>query len=122
MKNILTFLLSFIFLFFYSCEKEEVICDTSFRSLNLYVRDTLEYVIVSDINSGYVLYSDSGIYTQFKVVDDSYLHMMGLNNRTTLNIDFRYVNDSVYNRVSPICIYSDECHINFYYPSDTLWL
>ena len=107
---------------FYSCEKDDVICDTSFKSLNLYVRDTLEYVVVRDINSGYVLYSDSGIYTQFKVVDDSYLHIMGTNNQTSLNIDFRYVNDSVYKRVSPICIYTDECHINFYYPSDTLWL
>jgi len=116
------FLLILPFLLFFSCEKNDVICDTSFRSLNLYVRDTLEYVMVRDINSGYVLYSDSGIYTQFKVVDDSYLHIMGTNNQTSLNIDFRYVNDSVYKRVSPVCIFTDECHINFYYPSDTLLL
>jgi hypothetical protein len=113
-------LLAFSLVLFYSCEKDNVICDTSFRSLNLYVRDTLEYVIVRDINLGHVLYSDSGIYNQFKVVDDSYLHIMGANNQTTLNIDFRYVNDSVYKRISPICIFTDECHINFYYPSDTL--
>jgi hypothetical protein len=116
--------LSVLFILFslFSCEKEGVICDTSFKSLNLYVRDTLEYVVVRDINSGYVLYSDSGIYTQFKVVDDSYLHIMGTNNQTSLNIDFRYVNDSIYKRVSPVCIFTDECHINFYYPSDTLLL
>jgi len=116
------FLLALSFVLFYSCEKDEVICDTSFKSFNLYVKDTLEYVMVRDINSGYVLYSDSGIYTQFKVVDDSYLHIMGINNQTTLNIDFRYVNDSFYKRVIPICISTDECHINFYYPSDTLLL
>lgn len=116
--------LSVLFILFslFSCEKEGVICDTSFKSFNLFVRDTLEYVVVRDINSGYVLYSDSEIYTQFKVVDDSYLHIMGTNNQTSLNIDFRYVNDSVYKRVSPVCIFTDECHINFYYPSDTLLL
>lgn len=116
------FLLILSFLLFYSCEKNEVICDTSFRSFNLYVRDTLEYVIVRDINLGHVLYSDSNVYTQFKVVDDSYLNIMGVNNQTSLNIEFRYINDSVHKRVSPVCITTDECHINFYYPSDTLWL
>jgi hypothetical protein len=108
---------------FYSCEKDNVICDTSFKSLNLYVRDTLEYVIVRDINLGHVLYSDSNVFNRFKVVDDSYLNIMGVNNQTILNIEFRYVNDPVnFFRVSPICVYTDECHINFYYPSDTLWL
>jgi hypothetical protein len=116
--------LSLLFIVFslFSCEKEGVICDTSFRSLNLYVRDTLEYVVVRDINLGNVLYSDRNVYNQFKVVDDSYLNIMGVNNQTTLNIEFRYVNDSIYKRVSPVCIFTDECHINFYYPSDTLLL
>ena len=116
--------LSVLFILFslFSCEKEGVICDTSFRSLNLYVIDTLEYVVVRDINLGNVLYSDSNVYNQFKVVDDSYLNIMGVNNQTTLNIEFRYVNDSIYKRVSPVCIFTDECHINFYYPSDTLLL
>jgi hypothetical protein len=116
------FILAFVLVLFYSCEKDEVICDTSFRSFYLYVRDTLEHVKVYDIKSGYVLYSDGGVYDRFKVIDDSYLHILGVNNQTTLNIEFRYMNDSVYKRVSPVCVYADECHINFYYPSDTLWL
>jgi hypothetical protein len=111
-----------ITLFIVGCQEEEVICDTSFKSFNLHVKDTLEYVIVRDINSEYVLYSDSNVYTQFKVVDDSYFHIMGSDRQTTLNIDFRYVNDSVGLRVVPICVYTDKCHINFYYPSDTLSL
>jgi hypothetical protein len=104
----------------YSCEKEGVICDTSFRSLNLYVKDTLEYVIVEDIDNDNILYSDSGIYSQFKVIDDSYLNVMGRNQRATLNIRFRYNGDTVHQRVHPVCIHTDECHVNFYYPSDTL--
>jgi hypothetical protein len=119
MKHLFYFLLTLLIV---GCQEEEVICDTSFKSFNLYVRDTLEHVIVRDINSEYVLYSDSNVYTQFKVVDDSYLHIMGPNQQTTLNINFRYVNDSVGVRVVPICIYTDKCHINFSYPSDTLLL
>lgn len=103
-----------------SCEKESVICDTSFRTHYLYVDDTLEYIKVHDINNGFVLYSDSNVYSQFKVVDDSYLHILGTNSHGTLNIEFRRVNDSVHLNVRPICIYSDECHVYSYYPSDTL--
>jgi len=119
MKKLL-FLLSVIF--FTSCEKEEIICDTSFHSHYLFVKDTLEYVKVFDIDSGHILYQDSNVYPQFKVVDDSYLQIMGVNSQAALNINFRYVNDTVYKRVSPICIYTDNCHVNFNYPSDTLWL
>ena len=106
----------------HSCEKEGVICDTSFRSLNLYVKDTLEYVIVEDIDNDNILYSDSGIYSQFKVIDDSYLNVMGRNQRTTINIRFLYVKDRspLVQRVHSICVFTDDCHINFYYPSDTL--
>lgn len=103
-----------------SCEKESVICDTSFRTHYLYVDDTLEYIKVHDIDNGFVLYSDSNVYSQFKVVDDSYLHILGTNSNGTLNIEFRRVNDSVHLNVRPICIYSDECHVYSYYPSDTL--
>lgn len=105
---------------FVSCEKENVICDTSFKSLYLYVKDTVEHIQVVDIKNDYVLYSDSNLYSQFKVVDDSYLNVMGKNQRTALNIKFRYVDDSVHLRVQPVCIYTDDCHVNFFYPSDTL--
>ena len=113
-------LLLLIGLSFVSCEKENIICDTSYKSLYLYVKDTVEHIQVVDINNGYVLYSDSNLYSQFKVVDDSYLNVIGRNNQTTLNIKFRYVGDTVHLRVNPICIHTDDCHVNFYYPSDTL--
>jgi hypothetical protein len=113
----------FILLSLFSCEKEGVICDTSFKSLNLYPKDTLEYVMVTDYGSGYILYSDSVVYDKFKVVDDSYFHFIGANNQTTLNIQYQYLNDSSNTiKVCSVCVYTDECHINFSPPSDTLWL
>ena len=116
-------LLALSFVLFYSCEKDNVICDTSFRSLNLYPRDTLEYVVVKDYSSGYVLYSDSGVYNQFKVVDDSYLHVMGANSKTSLNIQFRYTSDPINStKLCSSCIYTDDCHINFISSNDTLCL
>lgn len=105
-----------------SCEKEYVICDTSFRSYNLYVKDTLKYIIVEDINNNKILYCDSEVYPDFKVIDDGYLNVLGRNNRTTLNIKFLYVKDRppLVQRVHSVCITTDDCHVNFNYPSDTL--
>ena len=117
MKKFL-FLITLLFLF--SCEKQEVICDTSFKSYHLYVKDTLEYIYVVDINNNNVLYSDSLHYSRFKVVDDSYLNIMGRNQQATLNIRFRYIGDTVYQRVNPVFVYTDDCHVNIFYSSDTL--
>jgi hypothetical protein len=117
MKKVLTF---FLFISLFSCEKDNVICDTSFRSYHLYIKDTVEYLQVVDIVNDNILYSDSNLYSRFKVVDDSYLNIMGRNQQATLNIRFRYVGDTVHQRVHPVCIYTDDCHVNFYYPSDTL--
>lgn len=117
MKKLITY---FLFLTLLSCEKGEVICDASFRSYHLYVKDTVEYLQVVDITNGNVLYSDSNLYSQFKVVDDSYLNIMGRNQQRALNIKFRYIGDTVHLRVNPVCIYTDDCHVNFSYPSDTL--
>lgn len=105
-----------------SCEKEYIICDTSFRSYNLYVKDTLEYIVVEDIDNNKILYCDSGVYPEFKVIDDSYLNEIGRNERATLNIRFLYVKDRppLVQRVHSVCITTDDCHVNFNYPSDTL--
>jgi hypothetical protein len=119
MKKLLFLVLSSIFL---SCERDEIICDTSFKTMNLHVRDTLEFVKVHDTQNGFVLYYDSLVYQSFKVVDDSYFNIIGPNKQTDLNIEFRYINDTVHKRVVPICIFTDECHINFFYPHDTLTL
>ena len=116
MKKFL-FLITSLFLF--SCEKQEVICDASFKSYHLYVKDTLEYIYVEDINNNNVLYSDSLLYSRFKVVDDSYLNIMGRNQQATLNIRFRNISDTVHQRVAVI-VYTDNCHVNLFYPSDTL--
>lgn len=103
-----------------SCEKEQTICDTSFRTHYLYSNDSLEFIRVVDVNNEYVLYSDSNFYGQFKVIDDSYLHIMGKNTQTVINIQFKRINDSVHLNVYPVCVYSDDCHVYSYYPSDTL--
>ena len=36
-------------IFFISCEKDEI-CDTSFKSYDLFAKDTLSYVKITDIN------------------------------------------------------------------------
>lgn len=115
-----TFLFVIGIVLFSSCERDDIICDASFKSYHLYVKDTIEYLQVVDIENGNVLYSDSNLYSRFKVVDDSYLNIMGRNKKNSLNIKFRYVGDTVHQRVHPVCIYTDDCHVNFYYPSDTL--
>lgn len=101
------------------CEKG-IICTQEFRSYYMHPKDTLEYITVVDIDNGNILYNDSNVYKEFKVVDDSYLNIMGTNQQATLNIKFRYVNDSVHLRVYPICISTDECHVYNYNPNDTL--
>ena len=116
MKKLLLLLL-FPFL---GCEKDNVICTTEFRSYSLHVKDTLEYVKVVNIDNGNTLYSDSNVYSEFKVVDDSYLNVIGKNQQTTLNIRFRYVNDTVHQRIYPICLSTDECHVYISTPHDTL--
>jgi hypothetical protein len=105
---------------FLGCEKENVICTTEFRSYSLYVKDTLEYVKVVNIDNGNTLYSDSNVYPEFKVVDDSYLNVIGENQRAALNIRFRYVNDTIHQRIYPICLSTDECHVYISTPHDTL--
>jgi len=102
------------------CEKENVVCTTEFRSYSLYVKDTLEYVKVEDIDNGNILYSDSNLYSRFKVVDDSYLNIMGRNKKNNLNIKFRYVGDTVHQRIYPILVSTDECHVYISPIHDTL--
>ena len=59
--------------------EDKIICDTSFQSHYLYSEKTLEYVKIWDGDRGYVLFSDSNISGQIKLIDDSYFHMVGPN-------------------------------------------
>jgi len=105
---------------FLGCEKENVVCTMEFKSYLMYVKDTLEYVKVEDIDNGNTLYTDSNVYPEFKVVDDSYLNVMGKGQQVTLNIKFRYVNDTVHQRIYPILVSTDECHVYISPIHDTL--
>jgi hypothetical protein len=113
-KLILPFLLLFT-----SCEKERV-CDTSLQTHYLYAQDTLEYVKIWDINTDYVLYSDSNVIGPFKLVDDSYFNFIGTNSRTTLNLQYRFPKDSVYGRFVGLCVFTDECHVYYSMNFDTI--
>jgi hypothetical protein len=113
-KLILPFLLLFT-----SCEKERV-CDTSLQTHYLYAQDTLEYVKIWDINTDYVLYSDSNVIGPFKLVDDSYFNFIGPNSQTTLNLQYRFPNDTVYGRFVGLCVFTDECHVNYSINFDTI--
>ena len=105
--------------FLYGCEKE-IICDTSHRTYYLYAEDTLEYVKIWDVNTDYVLYSDSNIIGQFKLIDDSYFNFIGPNGQATLNLQYRFPNDTVYGRFVGLCIFTDNCHVNYTLPFDTI--
>ncbi len=95
-----------LFLTIVSC-KDEIICDTSVKSYYLYAKDTLEYVKIWDVDRGNVLFSDSNISGQIKLIDDSYFHMVGPNQRINLNLQYRYPNDTVYGRFVGLCVYTD---------------
>ena len=102
-----------------SCE-EKIICDTSFQSHYLYSEKTLEYIKIWDGDRGYVLFSDSNISGQIKLIDDSYFHMVGPNQRINLNLQYRYPNDTVYGRFVGLCVYTDDCHVQYKIPYDTI--
>lgn len=106
-------------IFFISCEKDEI-CDTSFKSYDLFAKDTLSYVKITDINKDSVLYSDSNIVGPFKLIDDSYFKIVGPNKQVTLNLQYRFVNDTVHGRFIGLCVFSDDCHIQYHLPLDTI--
>lgn len=102
-----------------SCD-EDIICDTSVKSYYLYADDTLEYVKIWDVDLGNVLFSDSNISGQIKLIDDSYFHMVGPNQRINLNLQYRYPNDTVHGRFVGLCLYTDDCHVRYSLPYDTI--
>ena len=105
---------------FLGCEEDNIMCTDVFMSYSMYVKDTLECVKVEDIDNGNTLYTDSNVYPEFKVVDDSYLDVMGKSQQVTLNIKFRYVNDTVHQRVYPLYLNTDSCHVYISPIHDTL--
>lgn len=105
---------------FTSCEDDTVICDQSFRSYYMFSKDTLEYIEIKDIDNGNCLFSDSNFYGSFKVIDDSYFHVVGPNKQITLNLKYVKRNDSIHAHFAGMCAFTDDCHINFYFPRDTI--
>jgi len=106
-------------IFFISCEKDEI-CDTSFKSYDLFAQDTLNFVKITDINTDSVLYSDSNIVGPFKLIDDGYFNVVGPNKQITLNLQYRFINDSVYGRFIGLCVFTDDCHVQYKFPLDTI--
>jgi len=102
-----------------SC-KEEIICDTSFQSHYLHSEKPLDYIKIWDVDRGYVLFSDSNISGQIKLIDDSYFHIVGPNQRINLNLQYRYPNDTVHGRFVDLCVYTDDCHVQYKIPYDTI--
>jgi hypothetical protein len=116
MKNIIYSLLSLILLS--SCEKDGVICDTSFRTNTVYSRDTLVYYEVEDMDRDSIIYSDSNVIGNIPIINDSYLSVIGRNNSVGLNIRLIPVNSNLH--VIGLCAYSDNCHIYTPRTLDTL--
>ena len=113
MKYIILPLLFFLF----SCE-DEIICDASFRTNNVYTPDTLEYYEVVDIDRDSIIYSDSNVIGIIPVIDDSYLNIIGRNNNVVLNIEYTPLNSNLH--VFSLSAYSDNCHIYTTRTLDTL--
>jgi hypothetical protein len=116
MKNIIYSLLSLILLS--SCEKDGVICDTSFRTNTVYSRDTLVYYEVEDMDRDSIIYSDSNVIGNIPIINDSYLSVIGRNSSVGLNIRLIPVNSNLH--VIGLCAYSDNCHIYTPRTLDTL--
>lgn len=102
-----------------SCE-DKIICDTSFQSHYLYSEKTLEYIKIWDVDRGYVLFSDSNISGQIKLIDDSYFHMIGPNQSIGLNLQYHWLNDTVYGRFVGLYAYTDDCHVQYQISYDTI--
>jgi len=113
MKYIVLPLLFFLF----SCE-DEIICDASFRTNNVYTPDTLLYYEVVDIDRDSIIYSDSNVIGNLSVIDDSYFGVIGGNGFVGLNI--RYTPVGSHNHVVGLCAYSDNCHVYTPREFDTL--
>jgi hypothetical protein len=116
MKNIIYSLLALILLS--SCEKDAVICDTSFRTNTVYSRDTLIYYEVEDMDRDSIIYSDSNVIGNIPIINDSYLSVIGRNSSVGLNIRLIPVNSNLH--VIGLCAYSDNCHIYTPRTLDTL--
>ena len=101
-----------------SCEKDGVICDTSFRTNTVYSRDTLIYYEVEDMDRDSIIYSDSNVIGNIPIIDDSYLSVIGSNNNVGLNIRVIPVNSNLH--VFSLSAYSDNCHIYTTHTLDTL--
>ena len=110
------FVLPLLF-FLFSCE-DEIICDASFRTNNVYTPDTLEYYEVVDIDRDSIIYSDSNVIGIIPVIDDSYLNIIGRNNNVVLNIEYTPLNSNLH--VFSLSAYSDNCHIYTTRTLDTL--
>ena len=110
------FVLPLLF-FLFSCE-DEIICDASFRTNNVYTPDTLEYYEVVDIDRDSIIYSDSNVIGIIPVIDDSYLNIIGRNNNVVLNIEYTPLNSNLH--VFSLSAYSDNCHIYTTCTLDTL--
>ena len=113
MKYIILPLLFFLF----SCE-DEIICDASFRTNNVYTPDTLLFYKVVDIDRDSIIYSDSNVIGIIPVIDDSYLNIIGRNNNVVLNIEYTPLNSNLH--VFSLSAYSDNCHIYTTRTLDTL--
>ena len=113
MKYIILPLLFFLF----SCE-DEIICDASFRTNNVYTSDTLLFYKVVDIDRDSIIYSDSNVIGIIPVIDDSYLNIIGRNNNVVLNIEYTPLNSNLH--VFSLSAYSDNCHIYTTRTLDTL--
>ena len=111
------FVLPLIFLLI-SCEKDGVICDTSFRTNTVYSRDTLIYYEVEDRDRDSIIYSDSNVIGNIPIIDDSYFGIIGGNGFVGLNIRVIPVNSNLH--VIGLCAYSDNCHIYTPRTLDTL--
>ena len=100
-----------------SCE-DEIICDASFRTNNVYTSDTLLFYKVVDIDRNSIIYSDSNVIGVIPVIDDSYLSIIGRNKNIVLNIEYTPVNSNLH--VFSLSAYSDNCHIYTTRTLDTL--
>lgn len=102
------FLILIILLF--SCEKERY-CDTSFRSYNLFSEKRLEYITIKDITNDTIIGEYHNIQGSFELINDNYFKVIKPNNVITVNLNYKYVNDSVDLRVVGFCVITDDCHV-----------
>jgi hypothetical protein len=106
-------------LLFISCD-DSITCDNTFNSYNVFVKDSVQFIIVKDVTNDTIISVDSLVIGETEIINDNYFSKIGPDNTININTYYRFLKDTVDTRIYAKCISTDKCHININPKLDTL--